>query len=53
MVLDGLVWVEGENDVVLVVPGDEVGEVRVFNGRKRMQIEGDLAVELIPLHAFV
>jgi len=30
MILDGLVRVEAQNDVVLVVTGNEIGEVSVF-----------------------
>lgn len=33
MVLDSLVWAEAEDDVVLLLASDEVGEDRVFDGR--------------------
>lgn len=33
VVLDGLVGAEAEDDVVLLLASDEVGEVRVFDGR--------------------
>ena len=53
MVLDYLVRVEAQNDVVLVGSADEVREVWIFDGREGMQIEKDLSVQWIRLHALV
>lgn len=49
-VLDGLVRVEAQNDVSLVISGYEIGEVSVLYGRKGMQIERNFAVKVIPPH---
>ncbi|KAF7804185.1 AAA-ATPase [Senna tora] len=47
--------VEAKKDVVLVLAcgSNEVGEVRVLNGRQRMQIQRDFLVKLILSHGFV
>ncbi|PON75462.1 hypothetical protein PanWU01x14_040870 [Parasponia andersonii] len=50
MVLDSLVGVEPEDDLVGPFPGDEVGEIRVLNRSQRIEIFGDLSIELILLH---
>lgn len=53
MIFDDLVGAQGENDVVLVLPCNEVGEVRVFDRRERVQVERDLCVKVIVLQGFV
>lgn len=42
-----------EEDVVGLGAGEEVGEVGVFNGREGVEVEGDLAVELVFLEMLV
>lgn len=53
VVVDGLVGAEGEDDVVVGGASEEVGEIRVLDGREGMQVEGEVSVEMIVLHGLV
>lgn len=44
-VVDDLIVVRGQNDVVAVPAGEEVDEIGVLQGRQRVEVERDSAVE--------